>query len=83
MQQEMSEAECREEKQKTTYDQIHAIINRQLLDASLSQPSYNVSIQPHNSPILAKFLDLNTAFVDSDKLSAKILATTKRFYFLC
>ena len=41
MQQEMSEAECREEKQKSTYDQIRAIINRQLLDASLSQPSYN------------------------------------------
>ena len=39
----MSDAKKREEAQKSTYDQILQIIHRQLLDANLSEPSYNVS----------------------------------------
>jgi hypothetical protein len=67
MRQEMSEAKRREEKQKSTYDQILAIINQQLKNANMSQPSYNVStlLQQHHFHFVRQLLFMECLFIIS------------------
>lgn len=75
----MSEAKRREEKQKSTYDQILAIINQQLKNANMSQPSYNVSTQ-YQFIQQMQFLEYSLFLVQKRRSTCRFCTANGQFY---